>query len=179
MKLLVVIILLSIFSQSHCLFTFYQPGLLNSTYYKCIKPTVNGRIILVFLYYEDKIFPGCQENIQSAIDAGLAVEIALAPTRCWPIDEELRFLVKSFEGKKIDRFWLALEEVRETDCLWGNFSPEENCQYLQEYISKAGKMGMKIEIVGLTFEWIDAFKDQQGCPEISNTSLLWWFHDTK
>ena len=176
MKLLFVIILLGLFLQANCLFTYYQPRLLNSTYYKCIKPTVNGRIILFFIYYEGDILPDCQENIQRAIDAGLTVELVILPSRCWPIDEELEFLATSFEGKNIDRFWVGLEEVvKKAGCSWGDFSPEENCQYLQEYISKAGKMGMKIEIAGLTFEWIKAFKDQQGCPEISSTSLLWWF----
>ena len=94
--------------------------------------------------------------MRSAIDAGLAVEPVIAPTRCWPIDEELRFLATKFEGKKIDRFWVALEEVeevKETGCSWMNFSPEENCQYLQEYIGKAGKMGMKMEILGVASEW--------------------------
>ena len=95
--------------------------------------------------------------MQSAIDAGLAVELLIIPTRCWPIDEELGFLAKKFEGKKINTFWIALEEVVESDCSWGNFSPEENCQYLQEYISKAGKLGMKMEIVTLVSEWTYTF----------------------
>ena len=179
MKSLPVIILLGLFLQANCLFTYYQPALLKSTYYKCIKPTVNGRIILFFFYYEGDILPDCQENFQNAIDAGLAVELVITPSRCWPIDEELRFLAKSFDGKRIDRFWVGLEDAEGTGCSWMNFSPEENCQYLQEYISKAGKMGMKMEIAGLIYEWIDAFKNQQGCPEISRTSLLWWLNFTK
>ena len=89
------------------------------------------------------------------------------------------FWQQSFEGKKIDRFWVALEEIEETGCSWRNFSPDEDFQYLQEYISKAGKMGMKMEIASMIFEWIAAFKDQKGFPDISRTSQFWWFHKSQ
>lgn len=71
MRLLPVIILLGHILQTGCLYTFYESEFQNTSYYKCIKPTTNGRIILPF----DYDLPFYLRNIESAQEAGLSVEL--------------------------------------------------------------------------------------------------------
>lgn len=49
-------------------------------------------------------------------------------------------------------------------CSWENNTPEENCKYFQDYISKANELGMKMEIMLWTAAWIGYFKDRLTCP---------------
>ena len=105
MKFLFIIILFGLFLQANCLFAFWQAGHNNVSYYKCIKPTVNNRVILILSDRQDKIYQDDLQNIQDALDAGLVVELVNFPTRCQPLDEGLKNLSKNLAGKPIDRFW--------------------------------------------------------------------------
>ena len=110
MKLLIVIILFASLLQANSLFTFWQTGHHNVSYFKCIKPTANGRIILTLSYRQDQIYQSDLQNIQNALDAGLAVELVNFPTRCQPLEEGLKNLSRTLAGKPIDRIWIALGE---------------------------------------------------------------------
>lgn len=49
-KLSIIILLGLLLFQTNCLFTFFQVALKNTTYYKCLKSSINGRIILLYAY---------------------------------------------------------------------------------------------------------------------------------
>lgn len=151
--------------QTSCLFTFYTPFSHPTTYYKCIQPSVNNRIILLFRYYQDEIEEEDPVNVQNALKAGLNVEVLIFPIQRRPIDQELAFLVRTFERISIDRFWIALEpETSDEECSWKYYSAEDNCQYLQDYVMKASELGMKMSFNIYTNDWIAAFKDKTACP---------------
>ena len=145
MRLISVIILLGVLLTANSLFTFYQFEPQSAAYYKCIKPTANGKIIVLYLYYKNQVAPDFAENLKNALEAGLAVEPLIVPTRCRPIDEELKLLQGWFAGAKFERIWFVLEEVT-SECSWENYTPEDNCKYLQEYLAKSKELGMNIQI---------------------------------
>lgn len=101
MKIFAVILLLLALTQTNSAFTFYQTSLQNTTYYKCIKSTTSDKIIVPFIYLHNDVDYRFMENIQSALEAELAVEIVIVPTRCWTIEEEFTFLIEQFGGLKI------------------------------------------------------------------------------
>lgn len=74
------------------------------------------------------------------------------------MDEEFAFLLKSLKDRNIDRLWVAFEDLDEEECAWENYTPKENCLYLQEYIAKAGKFGIRTDILAFTYNWIQTFK---------------------
>ena len=63
--------------------------------------------------------------------------------RCRGVDEELRILGKKLEGNAIGKFWIITMSSK-VECSWENYSPRENCLFLQEYITKAALLGMKV-----------------------------------
>lgn len=136
MKFISVIYLLVSLCQVHGKFAYFQRDLQKTSYYQCIKPTSNGRVTVYLIYTDDLISPFDVKNIQHAYDAGLAVEVAIAPVRCRGVEEELAFLVENLKIGTIDKFWVVLEKDAPT-CTWKNYSPEQNCQYLQNLITKA------------------------------------------
>jgi hypothetical protein len=77
----------------------------------------------------------------------------------------------------IDRFWIEIPDGTSA-CGWGNYPAATNCQYLQELIMRM-KQNFFVDVSIFTSRvlWIDIFKDQLGCPQVSN-SLLWWTPDT-
>lgn len=111
MKLLSIIILLTILTHTNTLYTFYQQFTQNTSYYKCLKPTSNDRIILRYIYSFNETNQTFIQNINNALEAGMNVELVIAPTRCRSVGEELDFLVKSLEGKNIEKFWICVDDV--------------------------------------------------------------------
>ena len=55
MGVLSILVILVGLIQADCLFAFYQYQYQNTTYYKCVKPTTNGRITVLLLYYQDNV----------------------------------------------------------------------------------------------------------------------------
>ncbi len=91
---------------------------------------------------------------------------------------EIDILSRAFPIKVIDRYWLSFTGGS-TTCGWQNYSPALNCQHLRDLI---GKIESTLDVpVSITVDrsfWTQMFKDQQGCPEVSN-SLLWWNPDKR
>ena len=112
-------------------------------------------------YDGDKVDDYYLQNLLYAVEAESVVEPLILVTRCRTIEQELDVLMKPLKGKSIDRFWIALEDP---ECPWDTYSPQENCQYLQDYVAKAGQLGLNMEFVILTKDWIQVFNDQTACP---------------
>lgn len=66
MRVVFVINLLTLLLQAGCSFSFYQPMLQNVTYYKCIKPTVNDKVVTYFRYFTDFVDPNSLQNMRNA-----------------------------------------------------------------------------------------------------------------
>ena len=63
-------------------------------------------------------------------------------------------------------------------CGWNNYSGPLNCQYLKDLIYNLQvSFSVPVSIVTMRDVWFKAFKDYQGCPEISE-QLLWWVPDS-
>lgn len=108
---------------------------------------------------------------KNALVAGLDVQLLIFPFRCWAVDEQLAFLAKQFEGKKINKLWISW--LNRDECSWSGYSAEDNCKYLQELIQKGSEMGINVNIRTSSI-WRSVFGSRVGCPEVSKTSLLWW-----
>lgn len=128
MRVLVIIILLAISSPNNCLFAYFSIGPADTSYYRCIKQTVNGRINLQSPYENDEVNPRLLTNVDNALAAGLTVELLFYVNPCWPIDDMISILSTYVKGKNIDRLWVTLNDDK---CAWTDFSPEENCKFLQ------------------------------------------------
>lgn len=70
---LTTITFLLLLSQTECAFTFYREPLLDTASYRCIKPSINGKIIVPFVYKNGVVLPDLRENMENAIEAGLNI----------------------------------------------------------------------------------------------------------
>lgn len=107
------IILFGVVLETYSFFAYYQGFPQNTSYYKCIKPTTNGRVIVFLPYFHDQIIPGYLENLKNAVEAELTVEVAIIASRCEPIDKEIGLLKGWLSGINIDRFWVIIGSISE------------------------------------------------------------------
>lgn len=132
-KVLNLLGLLGTLLLTKCSFIYYEALPRSINYYQCIRPTTGSQIILQFQYVNSYVKPDMLENVKNATLAGLNPQLIIQPARCRKVEDELKFLREVLKEFTIDRYWVTFltDFGPYSPCYWSDYSPEENCQYLQ------------------------------------------------
>lgn len=175
-KIILLLLVLSLLSLTHCTFGIDVSQLFSVENYTCAKN--NGISFGIPRGYCS--FGGMDQHAIQSLNnmraAGLRTDVYLFPCRGKNATSQANEMIDKIPGGLYDKVWIDIETNPSPGCSWADFDADSNCQFTLELIKAIKARGKPVGVYASRYMWGSIFKSYTACPQASFEVPLWYPH---